>query len=70
MILMTQDFNLTKPAYSVNDLLEMLPMGRTRLYASIKCGDLKPTKYGKSTWFFAKDVAAFLSKIGGGAHVA
>lgn len=67
---MLQDFNLTKPAYSVNDLLELLPLGRTRLYAAIKCGDLKPTKFGKSTWFFAKDVAAFLSKLDGGAHAA
>lgn len=67
---MLQDFNLTKPAYSVNELLDVLPMGRTRLYSAIKCGDLRPTKFGKSTWFLAKDVAAFLSKLDGGAHVA
>lgn len=67
---MLKDFNLTKPAYSVNDLLELLPLGRTSLYAAIKCGDLKSTKFGKSTWFFAKDVAAFLSKLEGGKHVA
>lgn len=65
---MLQDFNLTKPAYSVNDLLELLPLGRTRLYAAIKCGDIKSTKFGKSTWFLAKDVAAFLSKVEGGTH--
>ena len=58
-----QNFNLTKPAYSVNDMLELLPLGRTRLYAAIKSGDLKATKFGKSTWFFAKDVADFLSKL-------
>lgn len=67
---MLQDFNLTKPAYSVNELLDVLPMGRTKLYSAIKGGDLKPTKFGKSTWFLAKDVAAFLAKLEGGAHVA
>ena len=65
-----QDFNLTKPAYSVNDLLSQLPLGRTRLYAAIKSGDLKATKYGKSTWFLAKDVAAFLSRLEGGSNAA
>jgi len=67
---MLQDFNLTKTAYSVKDLLAQLPLGRTKLYAAIKCGDLKATKYGKSTWFLAKDVAAFLSKLEGGSHAA
>lgn len=62
------DFNLTKPAYAVNDLLELLPIGRTRLYAAIRCGDLRATKYGKRTWFLADDVAAFLNKIREGQH--
>jgi hypothetical protein len=58
-----QDFNLSRPAYSVNDLLSMLPMGRTGLYAAIKSGSLKATKHGKSTWFLAPDVAAFLNSL-------
>ena len=58
-----QELGLTKPAYSVNDLLEILPLGRTSLYAAIKKGSLRATKYGKNTWFLGPDVAAFLSKL-------
>lgn len=58
-----QDFNLTRAAYSVNDLLALLPIGRTSLYAAVKRGELKATKYGKSTWFLAPDVAAFLTSL-------
>ena len=57
------NLNLNKPAYSVNELLAMLPLGRTSLYAAIKSGKLKATKLGKKTLFIVSDVAAFLSAL-------
>lgn len=61
--MLPHELNLTRPAYSVNELLEILPMGRTSLYSAIKNGSLKATKYGKSTWFLAPDIAEFLSSL-------
>jgi hypothetical protein len=55
--------NLNKAAYSVNELLNLLPLGRTSLYAAIKTGGLKATKFGKRTFFLASDVANFLSTL-------
>ena len=42
-------FGLLKAAYSVNEALEVLSIGRTSLYAAVKRGDLKPVKFGKSS---------------------
>ena len=58
-----QNLNLQKPAYSVNELLAMLPIGRTSLYAAIKAGKLKATKLGKKTLFLASDIAEFLANL-------
>ena len=57
------DYNLTKPAYSVNEVLAMLPLGRTSLYAAIKDGKIKAQKHGKKTIFLAPDIAAFLASL-------
>ena len=59
----SQNYNLIKPAYSVNEVLAMLPFGRTKLYEAINSGKLKATKYGKSTWFLAPDITEFLSSL-------
>jgi excisionase family DNA binding protein len=56
-------FGLTKAAYSVNETLELLSIGRTSLYAAIKQGDLHPTKFGRKTLLYASDLAAFLAKL-------
>jgi predicted DNA-binding transcriptional regulator AlpA len=64
---MNNNYNLTKPAYSVNEVLAMLPFGRTKLYQAINSGKLKATKYGKSTWFMSSDIAEFLNSLNGGA---
>ncbi len=61
--MLPQDFNLTRPAYSVNELLAILPLGRTSLYAAIKSGALRANKLGKKTLFLAPDVAAFLASL-------
>ena len=39
--------NHTKPRYSINDLLELLSIGRGTLYAEIKLGRLKTYTLGK-----------------------
>ena len=58
-----RDFNLTKAAYSVDELLNILPFGRTTLYKAVKAGRLHAVKLGRSTLFRAADVAAFLSSL-------
>jgi excisionase family DNA binding protein len=58
-----QDFGLTKAAYSVNETLNVLSIGRTSLYELIGRGDLKPVKFGKKTLIYASDLAALLAKL-------
>ncbi len=62
-MLTPQALGLTKAAYSVNETLSLLSLGRTSLYSLVKNGDLQPTKYGKKTLFLSADIAAFLNKI-------
>lgn len=57
------DFNLTKAAYSINEILEILPLGRTSLYEAINTGQLRATKFGKKTMILAPDMAAFLDSL-------
>jgi hypothetical protein len=56
-------FGLVKAAYSVREALDVLSIGRTSLYAAVKRGELKPTKYCRKTLFLAADLAAFLAKL-------
>ncbi len=67
------DYNLTRAAYGVNDLLGIIPLGRTSLYNAIKSGRLKAVKNGKSTLFLAPDITEFLASLpsmqDGGSHV-
>jgi predicted DNA-binding transcriptional regulator AlpA len=58
-------YGLTKAAYSVNETLAMLSIGRTSLYDLVKQRDLKPLKLGRKTLFLAIDLAGLLSKLGG-----
>ena len=62
-MLTPQNLGLTKAAYSVSETLSLLSLGRTSLYAVVKSGHLRPTKYGKKTLFLAADISAFLSKL-------
>ena len=59
----SQNFNLTKPAYSVNEALELLPFGRTTMYAEIKAGRLIATKLGDKTILLAPNIAAYLGSL-------
>ena len=56
-------FGLTKAAYSVNETLDLLSIGRTSLYKLVNGGALKPAKLGKKTLFYAPDIAALLTKL-------
>ena len=57
-----QTFGLTKAAYSVNETLATLSIGRTSLYELVKRGELTPVKVGKKTLFLGTDLAALLSR--------
>jgi len=57
------EYGLTRAAYSVNETLALLSIGRTSLYELVKSGDLKPGKIGKKTLIYAADIAALLEKI-------
>ena len=37
-------FGLTKAAYTVNETIRLLNIGRTSLYAAVKRGELRPVK--------------------------
>ena len=56
-------FGLVKAAYSVNETLDLLSIGRTSLYSAVNRGELNPVKFGKKTLFYAADLAAFLTKL-------
>ena len=58
-----QDFGMMKVAYSVNETLSVLSIGRTSLYKLVARGDLRPAKLGKKTLFYASDIANFLVKL-------
>ena len=56
------EYGLLKAAYSVNETLALLSLGRTTLYQLVKDGDLVPTKIGRKTLFAAPDIASLLNK--------
>jgi predicted DNA-binding transcriptional regulator AlpA len=56
-------FGLTKAAYSVNETLELLSIGRTSLYDLISQDLLRPIKMGRKTLLGADDLAALLIKL-------
>jgi excisionase family DNA binding protein len=49
--------------YSVADLLRLYPVGKTKIYAEIKAGRLRPTKIGRRTMFTAEAVDDWLSTL-------
>jgi len=56
-------FGLAKAAYSVREVVELLSIGRTSLYAAVRRGELRRIKLGKRTLFCSADVAAFLARL-------
>lgn len=55
-------FGLAKAAYTVNETLNLLSIGRTSLYALIGQGQIRPIKFGKRTLIGADDIAALLDR--------
>jgi predicted DNA-binding transcriptional regulator AlpA len=58
-----REFGLVRAAYSVNETLSVLSIGRTLLYRLVSQGLLKPAKLGKKTLFYASDIAGLLNKL-------
>ena len=58
-----RQFGLIKPAYSVNETLVLVPLGRSSFYEAIKDKRLKVAKFGKKTIVLAPDLAAFLASL-------
>jgi excisionase family DNA binding protein len=58
-----RSFRLIKAAYSVNETLNLLSIGRTTFYELVGRGELKITKLGKKTLVYAIDLAALLNKL-------
>jgi hypothetical protein len=61
--MINQDFNLTKPAYSANEVIGMGFGGRTSVYSYIKQGKLKATKLGKKTIFLTPHILEFIASL-------
>lgn len=56
-------FGLIKAAYSVNETLDLLSIGRTTFYGLVERGDLKIVKLGTKSLIYAIDLAALLTKL-------
>ncbi len=54
---------MQKAAYTVNEILREIGIGRSKLYAEIAAGKLIPRKIGKKTIFLARDVEAYLDNL-------
>lgn len=64
------DNKLTNPAnadsrvaYAVNDLVDALGIGRTKIYTEIASGRLKAKKLGSRTLIPAESVRAYLAQL-------
>lgn len=56
-------FNLTRAAYSINDVMEATGLGRHTLYRAISEGRLHPKKEGRSTLILAAELARYLASL-------
>lgn len=54
---------MSKLAYTVNETLDLLSIGRTKFYAEVKEGRIKTAKVGKKTLVLASEIQAFLDRI-------
>ncbi len=52
-----------KVALSINEVLEEISIGRTKLYESINNGHLKALKCGRKTLILRKDLEDFLGNL-------
>ena len=54
---------MPKQAYTVNEIMKEIGIGRSKLYSEIKAGKLTPRKIGKKTIFLAPDVEEYLQSL-------
>lgn len=54
---------MRKQAYTVNETIKEIGIGRSKLYAEIKAGKIVPRKIGKKTIFLAKDIEGYLNAL-------
>jgi excisionase family DNA binding protein len=52
-----------EPRYTVKEVLEILRVSRTNLYAIIKRGEIKAVKLGGKTIFFESEINRFLESL-------
>lgn len=53
-------YSLAKSLYSINELIELMGLGRTFIYQKIASGDLPIVKVGKRTLVAAPDIVQFI----------
>lgn len=54
---------MVKAAYTINELIEVGPLGRTSIYEAIRSGQLTARKFGKRTVVLAADFETFLNSL-------
>jgi len=54
---------MQKAAYTVNELLNEIGIGRSKLYEEISAGKITPRKIGRKTIFLAEEVNRYLSQL-------
>lgn len=59
-----------KIAYSIREAVDASGIGRSTLYANIKCGTLRATKVGRRTLILQSDLQGWLSSFQANAPVA
>jgi excisionase family DNA binding protein len=52
-----------KPAYSIPEVLRLVPVGRSTIYREIKARRLKVSKVGRRTIIRADDLEAWLKRL-------
>lgn len=52
-----------KLAYSVNEAMQAVGVGRTKLYAEINAGKIKTRKLGTKTIILAKDLSDYIESL-------
>lgn len=54
---------MQKSAYTINETIQEIGIGRTKLYQLIKAGELTPRKIGKKTIILSDDLQEFLRNL-------
>lgn len=54
---------MEKLAYSIEEVTEVAPLGRDKVYAAINAGKLKAKKEGRNTVILAEDLREYLRSL-------